>query len=260
VDYGRAMVKEFFFCLLILSSATAWWKPTKGTTWEWQLSNCAKVNMTYKVQMYDLDLFDTPQATINTLHSMNVTVICYVDVGTWENWRPDADEFPDSVKGRDNGWPGEKWLDIRQTDILMPIMEDRFDLAVSMKCDGIEPDNVDGYSNPTGFPLTANDQLTYNKLIYAAAHARNMSVGLKNDGDQVKDLIDYVDWALDEQCFQYNECNVFQPFLDRNMAVFECEYDLPPSAFCSRANAMGLSSIYSDLDLTGTRTVECWNQ
>jgi len=255
-------MKILLLLMAMVAAQAAVWRPPKGTTWEWQLSNCdTHVNTTYNVTMYDLDMFDTPQSVIDSLHKSGRIVICYVDVGTWENWRPDANDFPPQDLGLPvGGWPGEKWLDIRDVSGLLPIMEGRFDTAISKGCDGIEPDNVDGYTNPTGFPLKASDQLTYNKAIYNAVHARNMSVGLKNDGDQVKDLIDYVDWALDEQCFQYNECNLFQPFLDKNMAVFECEYDLPPSSFCPKANSMGLSSIWSDLDLTGTKTVECWKQ
>jgi hypothetical protein len=37
--------------------------------------------------------------------------ICYIDAGTWENWRADRGRFPDSVLGRGNGWPGERSFD-----------------------------------------------------------------------------------------------------------------------------------------------------
>lgn len=42
-------------------------------------------------------------------------------------------------------------------------MQARLDLAVQKGCDGVEPDNVDGYQNNSGFPLTAQDQLAYNR-------------------------------------------------------------------------------------------------
>ena len=107
--------------------------------------------------------------------------ICYFSAGSFENWRPDAAAFPASVKGSSNGWPGENWLDIRQWSVLGPIMGARMDLAVSKGCDGVEPDNMDGYSNSTGFPLTAADQITYNTNIANLAHSKGLSVGLKND-------------------------------------------------------------------------------
>ena len=34
----------------------------------------------------------------------------------------------------------------------------------SAGCDGVEPDNVDGYVNDTGFDLTAGDQLDFNRF------------------------------------------------------------------------------------------------
>lgn len=108
--------------------------------------------------MYDIDLFDTPQEIIDELHSQGRVVICYFRAGSWEDWRPDADQFPDSVKGNNlSGWEGERWLDIRRLDVLGPIMRARMDVAVQNGCDGLEPDNVDGYSNYTGFDLTVAD-------------------------------------------------------------------------------------------------------
>ena len=70
--------------------------------------------------------------------------------------------------------------------------------------DGVEADNVDGYTNPTGFPLTAADQLTYNAWLARTAHALGLSIALKNDLDQARQLEPHFDYALDEQCFQYS--------------------------------------------------------
>ncbi|HZZ00980.1 MAG TPA: endo alpha-1,4 polygalactosaminidase, partial [Candidatus Baltobacteraceae bacterium] len=69
-----------------------------------------------------------------------------VDAGTWEKWRPDASQFPKSVLGLpDGGWPGERWLDIRQTSVLEPIVNKRLQLCKSKNFDGVDPDNLDGY-------------------------------------------------------------------------------------------------------------------
>ena len=132
--------------------------------------------------------------------------MCYIDFGTWENWRPDQASFPSSVLGSSNGWPGEKWLDIRQISTLAPIMTARMQMCVQKGFDALEPDNIDGYSNSTGFPLTAADQLAYNEWIANTAHSLGLSVGLKNDVDQTAQLEPFFDWALDEQCNQYSEC------------------------------------------------------
>ncbi|RME39056.1 MAG: endo alpha-1,4 polygalactosaminidase, partial [Deltaproteobacteria bacterium] len=190
--------------------AASWWQPVPGTSWQWQLSGT--IDTSFDVQMYDIDLFDAPQSVIDQLHAAGRTVICYFSAGSWEDWRPDAGDFPPAVLGNPlEGWPGEKWLDIRQVDTLAPLMRARLDLAVSKQCDGVEPDNVDGYANATGFPLTAADQLTYNRFLASEAHARGLSIGLKNDLDQIPDLLPDFDWALNEECFTYGECSLLTP-------------------------------------------------
>jgi hypothetical protein len=158
------------------------------------------------------------------------------------------------VLGSGNGWPGEKWLDIRQITTLSPIMTARFQMCKDKGFDAIEPDNVDGYANATGFPLSGADQIAYNTWIANTAHSMGLSVALKNDLDQVPDLVSKFDFALDEQCFQYSECNSLLPFVNANKAVFEVEYSVLPAVFCSQANAMNFNSLYKDLDLTATVT------
>ena len=55
-----------------------------------------------------------------------------------------------------DGWPGERWLDVRRWDVLEPILAARFDVCRQKGFDAVEPDNVDGYANESGFPLTAS--------------------------------------------------------------------------------------------------------
>ena len=161
--------------------------PAPGTTWQWQLSGA--IDTSHAVAMYDIDLFDAPPAAIDSLHRSGRMVVCYFSAGSWENWRPDQGTFPAAVKGKTlDGWPDERWLDVRRLDLLGPIIEARLDLAVARGCDGVEPDNVDGYANSTGFPLTAAEQRRYNTWLAERAHERGLSVGLKNDLDQVPAL------------------------------------------------------------------------
>lgn len=258
--YYLILVMAILFFILIAAAkqATAagdWWQPTPGTTWQIQLQG--KIKISYEVEMYDIDLFDTPQSTIDKLRNDGRIVICYFSAGSWEDWRPDAGAFPAAVKGRSNGWPGEKWLDIRRLDVLGPIMEARMDLAVTKGCDGVDPDNVDGYTNNTGFPLSYSNQLAYNIWLADAAHARGLSIGLKNDLDQIEDLVDHFDWALNEQCFQYKECELLLPFVEADKAVFGIEYKGKPKRFCPQANEMGFSVLKMNLKLNGRKRVDC---
>ena len=229
----------------------ACWKPPVNTSWQIQLQG--KIKTTVNARLYDVDLFDTPTATVAALHAAGRKVSCYFSAGSYENWRSDASSFPAVVKGRGNGWPGEQWLDVRRLDLLMPIMDARLDLCRQKGFDSVDPDNVDGYTNTTGFPLTAADQLAYDVAIANAAHARGLTVALKNDLSQVPQLVGYFDWALNEQCFQYQECGLLAPFTSAGKAVMNIEYSLGVKRFCPAANARNFNSLKKTMALKAPR-------
>ena len=228
------------------------WQPKPGTSWQWQLSGT--IDTSFDVRMYDIDLFEAPSTTIDALHAAGRKVICYMSAGSWESYRDDAGDYPAEILGNTlDGWPDEKWVDFRQIDKLGPILQARMDLAVSKGCDGIEPDNIDGYVNNSGFPLTANDQVVFNRWLTEQAHARGLSIGLKNALDLVGDLVAYFDWALNEQCFQYNECDKLLPFIQAGKAVFGVEYEGNTADFCPEANNNNLDWLKKNLALDAWR-------
>ncbi|MER6984798.1 endo alpha-1,4 polygalactosaminidase [Streptomyces carpinensis] len=227
------------------------WQPRPGTSWQWQLSG--RLDTSVRAAVYDIDGFDHPKATVAALHRQGRRVVCYVSTGAWEDFRPDAGRFPKSVLGRGNGWKGERWLDIRRTDVLRPLMAARLDMCREKGFDAVEPDNMDGYRNRTGFPLTAADQLRYNRLVAELAHDRGMAVGLKNDLDQIPQLAGDFDFAVNEQCAQYGECAELEPFVAAGKAVFHVEYELPAGRFCAQSRRLGLSSLLKRYELGAWR-------
>ncbi len=234
------------------------WQPLPGTSWQIQLTGT--LDTSYDVDVYDIDLFDTTTDQISALHAAGRKVICYFSAGTREDWRPDAGDFPAAVLGNDlPEWPGEKWLDIRAISTLAPIMQARMDLAVSKGCDGVDPDNVDGFTNDTGFPLTAEDQRTYNIWLAEQAHARGLAIGLKNDLSQVTDLLPYFEWAVNEECHQYDECDTLMPFINDAKPVFSIEYVGDPASFCPDLNQRGFSALKRDTSLATALRVDCAN-
>jgi hypothetical protein len=230
------------------------WHPALETSWQWQLQ--WKVVTTYDVDMYDIDMFDNSKAFVDSLHADGRKVVCYISAGTWEDWRPDADEFPERVKGAKNGWPGERWLDIRKIDALRPIIRARVRMCADKGFDGVEFDNVDAYSNRSGFPLTATDQLRYNTFLANLGHRHGLSTALKNDVEQARRLEPYFDFALNEQCFQYDECDTLLPFINHGKPVFNVEYKLETSEFCPQANAANFNSLKKKLSL-GSWRIPC---
>jgi hypothetical protein len=206
--------------------------------------------------MYDIDLFDATTSLITSLHSKGRAVICYFST-QYEDWRPDASAFTAAVLGSNlDDWPGERYVDIR-SPVVRSIMTARLDLALSKGCDGVEPDNVDSYSNSNGLGLKAADQIDFNTFIATEAHKRGLSVGLKNDIDQASALVSHFDWALNEQCNEYGECSSLTSFINAGKAVFGVEYTGSASSFCPAMVSAKMSWLLKDLDLGAGGTQCC---
>lgn len=227
------------------------WIPKPGTPWQWQLTN--PVDTSVDAPVYDVDSTYTDAATVAALHAKGRKVICYMNTGAWENFRPDKNAFPSTILGGQDGWAGEQWLDIRQISVLQPIMAARFAACRAKGFDGVEADLVDSYTDQTGFPITAADQLRYNEMLARLAHNLGLSIGLKNDLGQVPQLVGVFDFSIDEQCFQYSECDQLLPFIRAGKAVFEAEYQLSNDQFCTKANAMGISAMRKNTALDPPR-------
>ncbi len=239
------------------------YQPEVGESYYIQLQG--DIDTTQDRRMYDVDLFDTDTDTIAKLHNDGRIVICYFSAGSFENWRDDASAFPKEAIGKElEGWDGENWLDIRNPTV-REIMKKRLDLAKSKGCDAVDPDNVDGYSNDTGFDLTAEDQLDYNKFLANEARKRGMSVGLKNDLLQIKELEPYYDFAINEQCHIYKECDYLEPFIDADKPVFNIEYaskyvkntNGARDKLCEDANNRGFTTLILSKDLDGSFVDYC---
>lgn len=237
------------------TGANPWFSPSPATPAKlhWVLGDA--LNTTDPVQMglrdfngntlpypdvYDIDIdFNTPE-TVAYLHSIGRKVIGYMDAGVYETYRADAWKFqalsPQIWGNPDGNWQGSYWLDIRRVSELEPIMKARMQLAKDKGFDAIEPDEIDGWENNTGFPLTYADQLTYNRALAQWAHEIGMSIGQKGDIIQTQDLVSSFDWTLNEECFQYSECSNpwnpdtgqnqvgLQAYVQANKAVWVAEY------------------------------------
>lgn len=229
-----------------------------GATFYWQLHG--NINLNINAEIYDIDLEDnTRSGLIQKLKSSGKKVICYMSAGSFENWRMDAKEFPRQVLGKTlDGWPDERWLDIRNTKV-REIMAKRMDLAASSGCEGVEPDNTDGYANDNGFNLTEEDTIEYLNWFSKMAHSKGLSVGLKNTTDLIAKgkLHKKFDWALNEQCYEFRECATLKPFVDEGKAVFIAEYKSKKQSQCNDAKSNGFTLAFYNLSLDGSKFQPC---
>jgi hypothetical protein len=244
--------------------------------WQYQLQGAAAVNVcatpaTSAVQgngpcvrpdVYVIDLYaangSTPNAVaVKQIHARGAHAVCYVDAGSWESWRPDAAKFPKTLLGKGNGWPGERWLDIRARGVLLPIIAGRVQKCARAGFDAVDFDEVEGYANQTGFPLTGAQQLAYNRALAQLAHRHGMAVGLKNDLGQLRALRPAFDFAVNEQCFAYKECVDYDGWLKTGKPVVEIEYTGSTDAICAAAAAHGRDAMKKALALNATPWTPC---
>jgi hypothetical protein len=227
------------------------WQPQPGESFQLQFSG--ELDLSVDAAVYDIDLFDSAASEVDRLHAAGRRVVCYISVGSWEDWRPDAEDFPEEVIGRDyEGWPGERWLDIRRIDLLAPILRARLDLCAAKGFDGVEPDNVEVVGNDTGFPITYQEQLAYALWLSGEAHSRGLAIGLKNAPEMAADLAGVFDFAVTEDCFDYGWCGQMAPFLQSGKPVFAIEYtdtEVDFDAACRQAKQLGMSMLLKNRDL-----------
>lgn len=253
------------------SSGTAGGDPGAGggATWQelpartsWQIQYIDyPVDRSFDVAMYDIDMVEISDDDIDALHDEGRIVICYFSAGTWEPYRPDADDFPEEVLGNnydDPAFDDERYLDIR-SQVVRDIMLNRVREAVDRGCDGVDPDNMnldEVGEDITGFPLGAEEQLDYSMYISAVAHDLGISVGLKNSIEHAEELEPYFDFAVNEQCFEYEECEVYaDSFIAADKAVFHIEYadEVDLDQICAGTTPLGISTILKSYDLDAPR-------
>jgi hypothetical protein len=247
------------------------WQPKPGLRWQYQLQGKANTGICAKParggpcvrpQVFVIDLYaddgTTPNAAaVRQIHTRHAHAVCYVDAGTWESWRPDAARYPAKLRGKSNGWPGERWLDIRAIRTLQPLIGARVTKCAHAGFDAVDFDNVDGYANDTGFPLTGAQQLTFNRMLARVAHAHGLAVGLKNDVGQLAALRTSFNFAVNEQCFTFHECDGYDAWTNTGRAVVEVEYTGNASQFCAAAAAGRRDAMHKELTLKATPWVPC---
>lgn len=249
--------------LCVSSALAAYWQPKAGTRWDIVLSEPLNSTCPEGLQAIDGDLYAN-NGTWPALRSSGCKTICYFSAGSYEDWRDDAGEFDNKTDlgAPLDGWPGEWWLDTNSANVRR-IMKERLDLAVKYGCDAVDPDNVDAYdNNGGGLNLTQSDAVDYIHFLSNEAHQRNLAIGLKNAGAIVNQVLEAVDFEVNEQCEQYKECDIYRPFIDANKPVFGIEYTgkdpekdnrIPSQkevdAICNNPSSRGFSTVIKHMSL-----------
>lgn len=217
--------------------------PPTTRPWQWQLQG--RIGRGVEAPLADLDPDAPGVATaVRAFRARGTRTACYVSVGSWEPFRSDAPRFPRSLLGRRYaGFEDERWLDVRRIAALAPLLRARFDACARLGFDAVEPDNVDGWENRTGFRITRADQLRFNRWVAAEVRDRGMAVALKNAGPLAAVLVPAFDFVIAESCLGDGACADFRPFLRAGKGVFVAEYRRITPRDCRASGRLRLSLI-----------------
>jgi hypothetical protein len=191
------------------------------------------------------DLFETSARQVSELHgAAGRLVMAYVSVGSLENWRPDKSNVPRAAVGMPlAAYPNESWLDPRRAEV-RALMQARFDLARERGFDGVFASTLGAYRAASGFTLTQSDELDYAIFLAAAAHARQLSIGLSSDFELSQQLVKHFDWAIAVGCVERNFCDQLAPLTAAGMAVFDLETKGDQASVCAAAAAYGVPVVW----------------
>lgn len=233
---------------LLIGQVESRWKPTPGLSWNYVLGDDKFELSKEKATVIDVD-YNKSASEIKKYHDAGKKVICYFSGGTVEDWRDDYKEFEKVsglIQNEYDDWPGEYWLDIRKSG-LRPILKKRMKVAIEKNCDGIEVDNLDGYSvNKNHWDIKESDVVDFAKWLGNTAHELGISIGLKNIPGLIGKLESYFDFAINESCIEHSECGLYKPFLNNNKAVFGITYgdfNSKLNSLCKNLNGLNISMI-----------------
>ena len=249
---GRAVLVAVGLALVWAGQAAAW-LPAPREPFDVQLT--APFQLQQVEGTVALGLHETSPARIQELKARGVRTVCVINAGAWENWRPDSGAFDQRLIGESfAGWGGERWLDIRALEALQPILARRLDLCVATGFDGVLFRNLDGYAHRTGFPLTAKDQLAYDRWLAQEARSRGLAVGIMNALELTPELVGLVDFAVAEGCFEAGDCAALLPYRKQDKAAYVIEYTnirRKMDAYCAEAADLDLQLIFKTQSLNG---------
>ncbi|WOO86362.1 uncharacterized protein LOC62_08G009841 [Vanrija pseudolonga] len=168
------------------------WQPPVGASWQIVLSQSIVASdvptITPDVDVYDVDLFDTPPETIAALHARGKHVVC-----SYEAWRTDAARFDNGDLGSAlKGWQGENWVKTGSPTV-RAVMTSRIQLAASKGCDAHRPGK--------------RRRLNCVEFLASTAAGYKMSIGLKNAGDIIPSVLSSVGFSVNEHSELNAACN-----------------------------------------------------
>jgi hypothetical protein len=232
------------------AAAAAWAPPPANATFDYQIGEAYTPPAGVTVVSRDHDA-----AAASGLYN-----ICYVNAfqaqseanAWWKANHPDL--LLHDAKGNlvvDKDW-NEILLDFSTAEKragLTAIVGGWMDGCAGKGFKGVEPDNLDSWTRSKGL-LTKAQAVAYAQSLVAYAHGKGLAVGQKNTADLGTAGARQIgfDFAVAEECADYNECGDYTAVYGANVIVIEYSQ----SQFTKACNTYGstLSIVLRDVDVT----------
>jgi hypothetical protein len=236
----------------------AWWHPTaagpnSGPEFQWELDHPLNVNSALDTgsgavnalghrsgvtTVFDIDGIINPASTVTALHELNDKAICYIEVGAAGNYYSAAmEDLPvtyyrqlsqaGDLGSAEPGYP-ESYLNINAPSTVRIIEAMIKQQCAAKRFDAVEPDIDDSYTDSTGFSITEQENLRYDRTLGAYAHSLGLAWGQKNgdnDPEFSQALEPTTDFLLDEECNYFQTCGIVTPpYVRAGKLVLNAEY------------------------------------
>ena len=225
--------------------------PFTAGPWLWQWQTTGRLDTDAPVAVFLLDPVTTTSAETALLRSRDRRLICQVSAGSYTGADPDADRFPASVRGRHSDG-GVRWVDVRQWETLKPIIADRLRLCLGKRFHAAALTGLDGYAHRSGFRLSYDDQIRFNRRVAELTRSIGLSPGMVGNLEQAAALAPDFDFAVTEECARLGQCAKLLPFTEAGKPVLHVEYGRAPADFCVTGLGYGFSSMRKN------RTLDAW--
>jgi hypothetical protein len=224
----------------------------------WQAKRTGAVDIDEDAQLFYLDAELQDPADLATLHAEGRRYLCYLSAGSLEEFRDDAQEFPQQVIGEPlNRFPEERWLDVR-APVVRELMARRIEALARAGCDGVPPSSLSVHAADSGFALTVDDTLDYARWVAERIHAAGMSAGLTAPAALTSELWPTFDFGLAIACLEGTRCAEFAVFEQAGKPVLHVELGDEDSAIqiCNDAQPLGFLPLVTSPSFNG-QSVRC---
>lgn len=194
-----------------------------GQVESFQVQLSGSLDLDVEADLFVIDLHSPSDEDFSTLSARSASIGCYFSAGSFEPWRPDADDFPaESLGDPLADYPNENWLDIKSESVVA-LMAARIESAVARGCTDVFPSLVRPSTSENTFSLSADDFANYAAHLAQVAHSVGLGA-LIAGGASFDPITEHYDAVLVFGCASAGSCDEWTTFAETERSVFSIEW------------------------------------